>query len=689
VRKRRLGPVVFPLAVIGVVAMLVVPMPTPLLDVLLTINIAASVIVLLAAMSVSKPLELSSFPSLLLIATLFRLSLNVTTTRLILGQGDAGEVVEAFGSFVVGGSIVVGLVVFLILIVIQFVVITSGATRVAEVGARFTLDAMPGKQMAIDADLSAGIIDEAEARRRREAIAAEADFYGAMDGSSKFVKGDAIAAVIITAINLFGGFLIGVIQDGLPIPEAIDRYSILTVGDGLVSQIPALLISISSGLIVTRAAGTADLGSDVFDQFRRQHRVLRLGGLVIVAFAVVPGLPKLPFIAVGGACWLLGRRLGARMPDAHDQLEAGGGPDGSGSLPALPARSEAEDLADDMRVEPISLQLSVDLVDMVDPSVGGDLLDRVKALRRKLAMELGVIIPPVRTRDNLELPQSTYVLSIHGVEISRGAAMPGQVLVIGDALHAVPGDEIREPVFGLPAKWIPATSRAQADMLGLTVVDRPAVVTTHLAEVVRNNASSLLARQDVKRLIDMVKETDPAVVEDLSANQVTVAEVQRVLQELLDEGVSIRDLVRVLEAIGERARHSRDPQSLTEAARRALGPAISAAYASDGRLSVLTLDPLLERTMQESLRAGEDGVWLALDPDPAIAFTDSLRLHAHAAEEEGHRPVLVCSGPLRSPLHRLVRSMAGAPPVLALDELGDQLTIESLGTVNLGQPAHL
>jgi flagellar biosynthesis protein FlhA len=681
-RGKRLGSL-FPIGVVGVVAVLVVPLPTALLDILLTINIAFSVLILLASMSVKRPLELSSFPSLLLIATLFRLALNVSTARLILADGEAGNVIHAFGTFVIGGSMVVGLVVFLILVVIQFVVITAGATRVAEVAARFTLDAMPGKQMAIDADLSAGLIDEATAKKRREETASEADFYGAMDGSSKFVKGDAVAAIIITVVNLLGGFIVGVLQKGMPIGDAITTYSVLTVGDGLVSQIPALLVSISSGLIVTRAAGSSDLGTDVFEQFARQHKVLRTTGGVVAAFAIVPGLPKLPFLAVGLALYIMGKRLARKQAELESEETAVA--DETAAAPV----DEVDDLARRMRVEPIGLELAVDLVDLADPGMGGDLLDRVKALRRKLALEIGVIIPPVRTRDNLELPQSTYTINIHGVEVGRGTAPAGFVLVIGDNLLPYPGEEIREPVFGLPAKWVPAAMRAQAELNGDTVVDRAAMITTHLAEVVRTSASALLSRQDVKRLVEMVKDTDPAVIEDLMTSQVAVGEIQRVLQDLLDERIPIRDLVRIFEAIGERARHTHSPEALVESARAALGPAISAVFATDGRLSVLTLDPLVERELNEALRLGEAGSYLALEPELTIALTNGMAEAVLRAEQMGRQPVLVCSNVIRPALYKLLVAFPHCPPVLALNEIGPQLQIETLGTVNVGSPAQV
>ncbi|MGE0881730.1 MAG: flagellar biosynthesis protein FlhA, partial [Acidimicrobiia bacterium] len=570
--SRGIAQVGFPAAVMMIIGMLIIPLPTFLLDILLTFSVAIGVLILLTSMNIKRALDLAVFPSLLLIATLFRLALNVSSTRLILLHGHAGEVINSFGRFVVGGSVVVGLVVFMILAVIQFVVITNGSGRVAEVAARFTLDALPGKQMAIDADLSAGVIDDAEARRRREEIRAEADFYGAMDGASKFVKGDATAAVIITMINLIGGFVVGVVQRKLSISESINTYSLLTVGEGLVSMIPALLVSISSGIIVTRAASSEDLGTDVFTQFSKQHKAMRIGGAAITLMAVVPGLPKLPFLLIGIGAWVLAGRL--RRAADRDELLALQVVDEEPMLP--PDGPEA--LAREMRVEPLELELAYDLVELVDPSNGGDLLDRVKALRRKLALELGIVIPTVRTRDNLDLEPSIYVIKVHGVEVGRGMAPPGKVLVISDELDHFPGDYVKEPVFGLPAKWVPGEFRAQAELMGGTCVDRASMITTHLAEIARRNAGSLLSRQDVKALVDMVKQSDPAVVDELNNAQVSLADVQRTLYELLEERVSIRDLVRILETLGEKGRASRDPEVLVEAVRAALGPAISSSF---------------------------------------------------------------------------------------------------------------
>jgi flagellar biosynthesis protein FlhA len=681
VTSSRVGQIGIPAAVVAIVCMLVVPLPPFLLDLLLVINIAGSILILLVSMQVQKALDFAVFPSLLLVATLFRLALNVSATRLVLLHGHAGNVIAAFGSFVVGGSVVVGLVIFLILIVIQFIVITNGAGRVAEVGARFTLDAMPGKQMSIDADLNAGLITEDEARRRRAEISAEADFYGAMDGASKFVKGDAIAAIVITTINLFGGFLVGVMQRGLPFGESVTTYSLLSIGDGLVSQIPALLISISTGIIVTRATTDADMGSDVLAQFARQRQALRTGGVVICLLALVPGLPKVPFLLVGGGVLF----IAARLPKEVDRSQ----PDGAGPDAAdAPAPVDPTDaIRNEMKVEPLELEISYDLVDLVDATRGGDLLDRVRALRRKLALELGMVIPLVRTRDNLDLPPHTYAIRVHGVEMGRGEAPPGTVLAIAEDLTNLPGTPTTEPVFGLAARWVPIELRQQAELMGATVVDRSSVVTTHLAEVVRQHAGRLLGRQDVKALVDMVKASDPAVVEELTPNGLSLAEIQRILQLLLEENVAIRDLVRIFEVLSERARLTKDPEALVEAVRGVLGPAISAAHAVDGQLQAVTFEPLVEQSLLEALRSGEHGTFLAIDPAQAERLAIEAATRAEEAEQRGATPVLLCSAPLRPAVRRLTRAAAPRLPVLSYAELGTQLQVETIGVISLAQTA--
>ena len=673
-RPTRLGQLGVPAGVIAIIVMMVVPLPTVLLDMLLAANITGALLVLLVSMFVKRPLDFAAFPSLLLIATLFRLALNISVTRLVLLHGFAGKVVQSFGHFVVGGSLIVGLVIFLILIIIQFVVITNGAGRVAEVGARFTLDAMPGKQMAIDADLNAGLIDEQEARRRRSEITAEADFYGAMDGASKFVKGDAIAAIVITLVNLIGGLGVGIMQRHLSMSDAVSTYSLLSVGDGLVSQIPALLLSVSTGLIVTRAATEQDLGTDVLHQITAQRQAVRIGGAAVIGLALIPGLPKLPFLLLGGTVLMVGLRL----KDAEQAKDTAAQPE----LAAGPAPDSAEALVNEMRVEPLELELAFDLVDLVDSSAGGELLERVRALRRKLAIELGMVIPMVRTRDNLDLPPGSYAIRLNGVEIARGEAPPGAVLAIGDNLANLPGTATTEPVFGLPGKWLPHELRQQAELAGATVVDRASVITTHLAEVVRNNAARLLSREDVKTLTDLIRRSDPIVVEELTPALLQLGDVQRVLQGLLEEQVPIRDLVRIFEALSQRARQSTDPEGLVEAARATLGAAISAQYAQDNRLSVITLDPLLEQRVLERVRGGEHGTFLALDAEDAEHIVMETNRLAERAEQLGNVPVLACMAQLRPALRRLIKTASPRLPVLAYAELGSQFQLETVGTVS-------
>ena len=565
-RSNRLTLVGVPTAMVGVVVMLVVPLPTQLIDIMITLNLVGAVVILLTCMYVKRALEFSVFPSLLLIATMYRLALNVSVTRQVLLHAKAGNVVAAFGHFVIGGSVVVGLVVFLIIVVIQFVVITNGAGRVAEVAARFTLDGMPGKQMAIDADLNGGLINKDEARRRRREIAAEADFYGAMDGASKFVRGDAVAAMVIMAINLVGGLAIGLFQNHDSFGQAINTYSLLSVGDGLAAQLPALLISLSTGIIVTRAGTESDLGSDLVLQILNQRRALRIAAAGVTLLAFIPGLPKLPFILVGVASGSTASRL-----PTDDALRDRSKDQAAAEVPAAVAPDSPEGLARDMKVDPLELEVAYNLVELVDPSRGGDLLDRVKALRRKIAMELGVVLPLVRTRDNIDLPASTYTIRVQGAEIARGTAMPGHILAIGDMLGTLPGNITKEPVFGLDAKWAPASARAQAERMGATVVDPASVITTHLSEIVKQNAGKLLSRAAVKELVEIVKRSDPTVVEELGSAQVTLAEVQRVLRDLLDEGVSVRNLSKVFEVLTEKVRTTRDPEVLVEGCRQALG----------------------------------------------------------------------------------------------------------------------
>ena len=681
VPERRFSQIAFPAAVVMIVVMMVLPLPSMLIDLLVTVNIATAVLVLLMSMNIKRALEFSAFPSLLLVLTLARLGLNVSTTRSILSKGEAGGVIDTFGSVVVAGNLVVGLVVFLILTVVQFVVVANGAGRVAEVSARFTLDAMPGKQMAIDADLAAGLLDEEQARTRRKEISDESDFYGAMDGASKFVKGDAIAGIIIVLVNLIGGLIIGVVQKGLAVGEAVSRYSLLSVGDGLVSQIPALLLSVASGLIVTRAASAADLGADVIGQFKAQSKTLQMAGGVILVMAVIPGLPKLPFILAGGTLLAVGRRLSARQ-QAEALADAATVATETDASEAT-NRTVGQNLALDARVEPLEVDLSFDLVELADTNAGGDLLERVGALRRKIALELGYVIPAIRTRDDANLPPYTYVIRVHDVEVGRGELPPGRVLVIADDYAGLPGEDVIEPVFRLPARWVPVEFRSQAETLGATVVDRSALVITHLSEIVRRRAGKLLGRSDVKALVDGVRATDPTVADELVAAGVTMGEVQKVLSGLLEEGVPVRDLVRILEVVSERARVTRVTEQLIEAVRVELGGAISSAHAKGGVLRAVALDAQFEGALAERLRISENGTFLDLDSEMAERLTSGVSEKIGVGASGGSNPVLLCAGALRSSLSRTLKGVLPGVPVLSYQEIGDHLDVDLVGTVSL------
>lgn len=664
-----------PVGVVGVVLLLVVPLPATLLDVLIVVNISLSLVVLLTSMYVKRPLDFSVFPSLLLVLTLFRLGLNVASTRLVLRDGYAGEVINAFGHFVVGGSLVIGLVIFLILVVIQFAVITNGAGRVAEVGARFTLDAMPGKQMAIDADLNAGLINEDEARRRRADVGAEADFYGAMDGGSKFVKGDAIAGIVITIINLIGGFAVGMLQMGMSAGEAIEKFSLLTVGDGLVTQIPALLMSVSTGLIVTRATSESDMGTTAGAQLTQSRMALQIAGAAAIGLALVPGMPKIPFVLVGAVLLLAAQR--AKAVEATAAVAAAAEPAAATTSPDTP-----EALIEQMRVPALEILLAPDLVDLVGSGTEADLLPRVRALRRKIALELGVVVPPVRTRDSVDLPRSTYVVRISGVEVGRGEAPAGRLLALGDNLDGIGGTAVVEPVFGLAGKWIPSELRSAAEMVGATVVDRVSVLITHLGAIIESNAGRLLSREDVRVLTEGVKSVNPSVVDELVPSLLSLGEVQRVLQGLLAEQVPIRDLGRIYEGLTLRAKVSTDPEGLVEAARAALGPALAAPHSRDGALGVVTLDGGLEQSLLESVRPGPEGSQLLLDPVRAERLLGGVRRVVTAAENAGHDVVLVCAPGLRPALRRTVSLGMPGLAVLSYPEVTNSgLRIETRGVI--------
>jgi flagellar biosynthesis protein FlhA len=670
-------------AVVLVVSMMIVPLPPMLLDLFITINISVALSVVVATMYLNKALEFSSFPSLLLLTTLFRLAINVSVTRLILLHGDAGGVVKAFGDFVVGGNVVVGLVIFLVLVVIQFVVVTNGAGRVAEVGARFTLDAMPGKQMAIDADLNAGQITEDQARDRRKEIAREADFYGAMDGASKFVKGDAMAAVMITFINLLGGIIVGVLQQGMPFTEAAQHFSLLTVGDGLAAQIPALLISVATGILVTRSASEKDLGNDIAGQVFAQRKAPLVAGAVICAFGLVPGLPKLPFFIIGGLLaavgWMMregGPLEGGLFAKDEPALEL---PEAQAELPA-----PTDAAIGALQIDPLELAIGFGLVPMVDEGAGGSLLSRVGVIRRQIASELGMVISPVRIHDDIALDSHEYVVKVRGAEVARARLLPGHQLAMdpGDAVGQVSGVPTTEPAFGLPAVWIAESGRTEAEALGFTVVDGESVIVTHLTETIRAHAAELLTRQETRQLLDRLKESNAAVVEEVVPDVLTVGEIQRVLQALLHEGVSIRDLGSIVEAAGDKARVTRDPVLLAEYARQALGRAICGPHLdADQTLRAIALDPAIEQEVAESITATTDGEFLAMEPSRAHALVSSLAGQMENAIARGRRPVLICSARVRRHLRRLCEQSLPQLPVCSYNEIVPGIRVETIGVV--------
>jgi flagellar biosynthesis protein FlhA len=675
--------------VVLVVTMLVIPLPSALLDLMITMNISGALAIVVATMYINKALEFSSFPTLLLLTTMFRLAINVSVTRLVLTKGNAGSVVADFGQFVVGGNVIIGLVIFLILVVIQFVVVTNGAGRVAEVSARFTLDAMPGKQMAIDADLNAGLITDEQARARRSEIAREADFYGAMDGASKFVKGDAMAAVVITGINLVGGIVIGMLQHHMGFGPASKHYSLLTVGDGLAAQIPALLISVATGIIVTRSGSERDLGSEIATQILGQKKAPLVAGGAILCFALVPGLPKVPFIIIGGMLFAIGWAL------RHKGIEAFTGPavavagGGAAALPAATDDTKAaprDEVMKELPIDPLELGIGFGLVPLVDRGSGGTLVRRISLIRRQIAGELGMVIPPVRIHDEIDLDSHEYVCKVRGTEVARGRVMAGHKLAMdpGDAVGNLSGIPTTEPAFGLPAVWISDSQHSEAEALGYTVVDAESVIVTHLTETIRAHAAQLLTRQDVRQLLDQLKESNEAVVSEVVPDILSVGEIQRVLQTLLSEAVSIRDLGAIVEAVGDKARITRDTGLLAEYARQALGRAITAPHlGADQTLRAITLDPAIEQEVATSITATTDGEYLALEPSRAQALLGAVRAQSdHAAARGGLRPVLLCSARVRRHIRRLIESAVPHLAVCSYNEIASGVSVETIGVIS-------
>ncbi|QNB45752.1 flagellar biosynthesis protein FlhA [Thermanaerosceptrum fracticalcis] len=670
--------IIVAVGIIAMVIMMIIPLNPRLLDVLLVFNITCSLVILLVAMYNKEPLDFSVFPSLLLVMTLYRLSLNVSSTRLILLEGNAGEVIQQFGQFVVGGNPFVGLVIFLILIVIQFIVITKGAERVAEVAARFTLDAMPGKQMSIDADLNAGLISEDEARKRRMTIQREADFYGAMDGASKFVKGDAIAGIVITIINILGGMAVGLLQKEMgSITEVAKVYTLLTVGDGLVSQIPALLLSTATGIIVTRAASDNSLGDDLTAQVFSQPKVLSIAAGVLLFLGLVPGLPKLPFFLLGfGLAALAYIMYQAKRTILREEAQ-------EAEKAEVAEIKKPDSVYSLLQLDPIELEMGYGLIPLVDTQQGGDLLERVVMIRRQCAVELGLVIPPIRIRDNMQLVPNTYLLKLKGVPLARGEIMLNHYLAMGGDAE-LPGIPTREPAFGLPAKWISESVREQAELLGFTVVDPPSVLATHLTEFLKNNAADILSRQDIKVLLDNVKKEYPAVVEEVVPNVLSLADVHKVLANLLRERIPIRDMVSILEALGDWGTVTKDTDILTEYVRQKLARQIGQLYSDEeGKLYCITLDPRVEEIVKDSIKMSEHGTYLAINPATA---QDIIRQLTGLMEKTGHlgKQLVVLVNPIIRPYFRkLIERVAPSLPVVSYNEIPGHLEVESVGMVKI------
>ncbi len=676
-------------AVIAILMVMIVPLPTIMLDALLAMNISVAILILLISMYLLKVLEFSIFPALLLVTTLFRLALNVASTRLILLNGDqgtdaAGQVIKAFGQFVVGGNYVVGTIIFAILVIINFMVITKGSGRIAEVTARFTLDAMPGKQMAIDADLNAGMISESEARERRSEIRREADFFGAMDGASKFVSGDAIAGIVITFINIIAGFVIGVMQQGMTMSEAATTYTTLTVGDGLVSQIPALIISTAAGIMVSRSAAEGSMGSDLVRQVSAYPKVLTLASAALFIFALIPGLPKLSFFSlaalIGLSAFLLTRQQEAEKKAlaeiAEREAEAG-----------VKAKAEEPDAVEKLlAMDTMELEVGYALIALVDEAQGGDLLERIKLIRRQFALDLGIVMPAIHIRDNLQLKPNTYSFKVKGNEVASGEILVGYCMAMGVEPGAteIKGISTTEPAFGLPALWIEERQRERAQLAGYTVVDPSTVVATHLVEKIKLFLHELLSRQDVQKLVENLSQRYPKVVDDIVPSVVPWGTLQKVLQNLLREQVSIRDLMTILETMADYSTQVRDVDVLTEYVRQDLSRTIVGSYlTADERLYVVSLDPALEEQINSSIQRTDHGAFLTLDPGIVYAMVEQLRNLQEKFDRVSARPVLLCVPIVRFHLKRLLERFVPGLAVLSHNEIPSQITVQALGRVGM------
>jgi flagellar biosynthesis protein FlhA len=664
--------------IVAIVLIMIVPIPAGILDVLLALNIAISLVILLNVIYSKEPLQLSIFPSLLLITTIYRLALNIKSTWLVLSVGEAGDVIQGFGEFITNGNIVVGFIIFLIIMVVQFMVITKGTERVSEVAARFTLDAMPGKQMAIDADLNAGIINEGVAKERRQKIQREADFYGAMDGATKFVKGDAIAGIIITILNVVGGLIIGIAMRGEDLGFAVENYTKLTIGDGLVSQIPALLISISTGLIVTRAASDEGLSDDLFKQMLQNPRVY----FIAAGFSIVVGFMlgvAVPFTILAIVFIFVGINLMRKQQDEVKLEET------KIEESEVEEIRKPENVVNLLQVDPIELEFGYGIIPLADVNQGGDLLDRVVMIRRQLALELGMIVPVIRLRDNIQLSPNEYVIKIKGVEITNGELMLDYFLAMnpGNVEEEISGISTTEPAFGLPAVWVTQKQRDRAEMLGYTVVDPPSIIATHLTEVIKQHAHELMGRQEIQTIINKVKENNPAIVEELLPKMMTLGEIQKVVANLLKEGVSIRDFVTILEALADNAQMTRDTDLLTEYVRQALGRAISKKFMREKKSNVLTLDPNLEQIILDSVQKTETGSYISIEPHVTNSIIKNLSDQIQKLLKLGQQPIVLASPIVRLYFKRLIDQAVPGIIVLSYNELDPQAEIQSVGMVSI------
>ena len=665
--------------VVAIVAMIILPMSTSLLDIFLTFNMTLAIIIILLTMFTKDILEFSVFPTLLLITTLFRLALNISSTRLILSQGDAGDVISAFGSFVAADNYVVGAVIFIIIVVIQFIVITNGASRVAEVAARFTLDAMPGKQMSIDADLNAGVIDDNQARIRRQKLQQEADFYGAMDGASKFVKGDAIAGIIIVFINFIGGIIIFAWQKGVPVLDAIETFGILTIGDGLVSQVPALLISTASGILVTRSASIDNFGTELTQQLFAIPKVIGIAAVLLFIFGLVPGLPAVPFFILAAVCGGI-----AYMLSEESKQKAAAEAKKEAVKAEKNIGKEPEDMSRYIYMEAIEIEIGYGLIPLAESGEGGGLLERITAVRKQNAAEMGILIPPIRIRDNLQLKADEYIIKIRGNEVGRGEVLYNHFLVMNPGHDTIDleGKKTIEPAFQLPAVWIDKKLKEKAEMLGYTIVDPGTVMVTHLSEIIKVNSYELLGRQEVKKLMDTMKDNYSAVVEELIPDKLSLGEVQKVLQNLLRERVPIKDLLTILEALADYAGNIKDTEILTEYVRNRIGRTIVSNYLTpQNKLDIITINPDLEQYIHENIQKSIQGSFPAIDP--AITTKILEKIDAILEKSQAPKPIILTSPRIRVAFKRLIEMAFPQLAVLSLNEIPNSVEFEGVGTVTV------